>query len=98
MEIAAYIAADIFNEGMASLLYYMKATGITLGRKIIDRRARERIRYGRMARRQHQLELLKAAKAAEGLLYGPGIDDSKLKSFLRKTSGKFTFFRPSNCT
>lgn len=29
-----------------------------------------------MARRQHQIELLEAATAADGLLYGPGIDDS----------------------
>ena len=29
-----------------------------------------------MTRRQHQIELLEAASTAEGLLYGPGIDDS----------------------
>lgn len=75
---------------MASLLYYMKAIGITLGPNahsyaekedeqrvtISDIRARESTRDGRMARRQHQLELLEAAEATEGLLYGPGIDDS----------------------
>lgn len=39
-------------------------------------RARESTRDGRMARRQHQLELLEAAESAEGVLYGPGIDNS----------------------
>ncbi|GBP13217.1 N-alpha-acetyltransferase 35, NatC auxiliary subunit [Eumeta japonica] len=43
---------------------------------IFDLRARESTRDGRMARRQYQLELLEAAEAAEGVLYGPGIEDS----------------------
>ncbi len=43
---------------------------------ISDRRARENTLNGRIARRQHQLELFEAAESAEGLLYGPGIDDS----------------------
>lgn len=90
VETAAYIAAGVFNEGMASLLYYMNAIGITLGPNahlyaekedeqrvnISDRRARDSTRDGRMARRQHQLELLEANESAEGLLYGPGIDDT----------------------
>lgn len=90
VETAAYIAAGIFNEGMTSLLYYMNAIGITLGPNahsyaekedekrvsISDLRARESSRDGRMARRQHQLELLEAAESAEGVLYGPGIDNS----------------------
>lgn len=90
VEIAAYIAAGTFNEGMASLLYYMQAMGITLGPNaysyaekedekrvnISNIRARENTRDGIMARRQHLLELLEAAEASEGLLYGPGIDDS----------------------
>ena len=45
---------------------------------ISDLRARESTREGRMARRQHQLELLEAAESAEGVLYGPGIDNSML--------------------
>ncbi|CAH2093525.1 unnamed protein product [Euphydryas editha] len=90
VEIAAYIAAGTFYEGMASLLYYMQAMGITLGPNahsyaekedekrvnISNIRARASTRDGRMARRQHQLELLEAAEASEGLLYDPGIDDS----------------------
>ncbi|XP_054088254.1 uncharacterized protein LOC128922302 [Zeugodacus cucurbitae] len=89
VETAAYIAAGIFNEGMASLLYYMNAIGITIGPNahsyaekedekrvsISDLRARESTRDGRMARRQYQLELLQVAESAEGVLYGPGIDN-----------------------
>lgn len=90
VEMAAYIAAGMFNEGAASLLYYMKAMGVSAGPnahsyadredaqriRISDLRAHESTREGRMARRQHQIELLEAATAADGLLYGPGIDDS----------------------
>jgi len=90
VEMAAYIAAGIFNEGTASLLYYMKALGLSLGPNahsfaekedaqritISDRRAHESTREGRMVRRQYQMELLEAAEGMEDLLYGPGIDDS----------------------
>lgn len=90
VEMAAYIAAGIFNEGTAALLYYMNAMGVSLGSnahsytdkedaqriKISDLRSHESTREGRMARRQHQIELLEAANDANGLLYGPGIDDS----------------------
>ncbi|XP_077256710.1 uncharacterized protein LOC143894395, partial [Temnothorax americanus] len=90
VEMAAYIAAGIFNEGTAALLYYMHAIGLLLGPNahsyaekedaervtIADRRAQENTREGRMVRRQQQNELLEAAERSEGLLYGPGIDDS----------------------
>lgn len=85
VEIAAYIAAGIFNEGTTSLLYYMNAMGIPLGPNahsyaeredaqrvtISNRRSHESTREGRMVRRQHQLDLLEAAVEAKGLLYGP---------------------------
>jgi len=90
VEMAAYITAGVFNEGTASLLYYMSAIGLSLGPiaysfaekedaqrvMISDRRAHESTREGRMVRRQHQIEILEAAEGTEDLLYGPGIDDS----------------------
>ncbi|XP_077256704.1 uncharacterized protein LOC143894388 [Temnothorax americanus] len=90
VEMAAYIAAGIFNKGTAALLYYMHAIGLSLGPNahsyaekedaervtIADRRAQENTREGRMVRRQQQNELLEAAERSESLLYGPGIDDS----------------------
>lgn len=82
VELAAYIAAGIFNEGTTSLLYYVNAICISLGFNAhsyaekedtqhvmtSDQRAHESTRQGRMIRRQQQLELL---EAAEGILYGP---------------------------
>ena len=87
---AAYTAAGILNEGITALLYNMSSVGISLGLNahlyaekedaervtIADRRSRENTREGKMARRQHQIELLEAASTAKGLLYGPGIDDT----------------------
>ncbi|GFY79294.1 hypothetical protein TNIN_254441, partial [Trichonephila inaurata madagascariensis] len=43
---------------------------------ISDTRAHGSTREGRMARRQHQLDLLEAADTAEGPSYGPGIGDT----------------------
>ena len=43
---------------------------------ISDRREQEGTREGRMICRHHQIELLEAAEGMEGILYGPGIDDS----------------------
>ena len=73
---AAYIAADAFNEGTASFLYYMSAMGLSLGPNahlyaqkddaqrvtISHNGAQESTREERMIRRQHQIELLEAAK------------------------------------
>ena len=87
---AAYIATSMFNEGTASLLYYMSAMGLSLGPNaylyaqkedaervtISDRRAQESTREERMVCRQHQIELLEAAEGMEGILYCPRIDDS----------------------
>ena len=82
VEMAAYIVVGVFNEGTASLLYYMSAMGLSLGPNahlyahkedadritISDRRAQGRTREGRMVRRQHQIELLGAAEGMEGIL------------------------------
>ncbi|XP_066581799.1 LOW QUALITY PROTEIN: uncharacterized protein [Prorops nasuta] len=90
VEIAANVAAGIFNEGTSSLLYFMYAMGVCIGPSaheyaqkedeervaISDHRAQEATRDGRIARRQHQIDVLESAKEIEGLLYGPGIDDS----------------------
>ena len=43
---------------------------------ISDRRAQKSTREGRMIRGQHQIEFLEVAEGMEGILYGPGIDDS----------------------
>lgn len=90
VEIAAYLAAGIFNEGKRSLLYFMNALGLSLGPNIhayvekedaerisiSDARAQGSTREGRMSRRQQQLAVLEANYEAEGPSYGPGIDDS----------------------
>lgn len=90
VEIAAYIAACTFNEGTEALLSILHAMGVSLGRyahlyaqgedkervHIAEKRAHENTREGRMHHRQHQIDILEATSAAEGLLYGPGIDDS----------------------
>ncbi|GFY67106.1 hypothetical protein TNIN_486551 [Trichonephila inaurata madagascariensis] len=43
---------------------------------ISDARAHESTREGRMARRQHHMDLLKAADTTEGPSYSLGIDDT----------------------
>ncbi|GFY78426.1 REST corepressor 3 [Trichonephila inaurata madagascariensis] len=43
---------------------------------ISDARAHGSMQEGRMAQRQHQLDLLEATDTAEGPTYGPGIDDT----------------------
>ncbi|GFY44305.1 uncharacterized protein TNIN_369391 [Trichonephila inaurata madagascariensis] len=88
VKIAAYIAAGKFNEGTKSLLYFMRALRLSLGiaahacvnkedaeRVMIDARAHGTMREGRMARRQHQLDL-EATDTAECPSYGTGIDDT----------------------
>ncbi|GFT86907.1 hypothetical protein TNCV_4300451 [Trichonephila clavipes] len=67
----------------------MRALGLSLGTTahahvdkdakgvmIFDARAHGSTREGRMARRQHQLDLLEATDTAESPCYGPGIDDT----------------------
>jgi len=43
---------------------------------IAEQRAHAATREQRMARKQHQLDVLEVAEDAERSLYGPGIDDS----------------------
>ncbi|KAL1490503.1 hypothetical protein ABEB36_013185 [Hypothenemus hampei] len=43
---------------------------------LADQHANENTREDRMARRQQKIEILEACTSAEGLLYGPGVDDS----------------------
>ena len=90
VELTAYIAACVFNEGSIALLQIMQVMGVHTGPNahayvnkedqarvtIAERRAQATTREARMRRRQDQLNVLEAASAAEGLLYGPGIDDS----------------------
>lgn len=89
VEIAAYFAAATYNEGTTSLLHIMSALGLSLGTAahdyaqkedeervmISDARALGSTREERMARRQHQLDLLEAKDPTQGPSYGPGIDD-----------------------
>lgn len=90
VNLAAYIAVGLFNEGSKSLLFYLNSIGVSCGHNaheyadkmdeariaLAERRAAESTREGRMLRRQHQISVLQAASSAEELLYGPGIDDS----------------------
>ncbi|XP_044585305.1 uncharacterized protein LOC123265584 [Cotesia glomerata] len=90
VQIAAYIATCIFNEGTNSLLMIMDTLGLTCGSnshryaekldaarvKVADQRANDNTREGRMLRRRQQIDVLETSTMAEELLYGPGIDDS----------------------
>ncbi|XP_071652157.1 uncharacterized protein [Temnothorax longispinosus] len=90
IEIAAYVSACVFNEGSKAMLQIMQAMGISIGPNAhafvadedqervatAERRAQENTREARKRRRQEKIDALEVASAAEGLLYGPGIDDS----------------------
>ena len=90
VEIASYIATCLFNEGATSFLKIFQALGIHSGPNIhmyatredaerirhAEDRARKSTQEARQRRRQEQVGILEAATDAEGLLYGPGIDDS----------------------
>ncbi|XP_018407689.1 PREDICTED: uncharacterized protein LOC108783587 [Cyphomyrmex costatus] len=90
IEIAAYVSACVFNEGSKALLQIMQAMGLSTGPNahafvadedegrvaIAERRAQENTQEARKHRRQKKIDALEVASAAEGLLYGPEIDDS----------------------
>jgi len=90
VNLAAYIAAGLFNEGSNSLLYFLNAIGVSCGHNahtyvertdearisLAEKRAAESTRDGRLMRRQQQIAFLELATSAEDLLYGPGIDNS----------------------
>ena len=90
VQLAANIAACVFNEGSASLLQMMMALRIECGQNshnfaekadsirvtLADKWARDVTREGRASRQQSNIDYLETAEDAEGLLYGPRIDDS----------------------
>lgn len=90
VEIAAYTAACMFNNGATSLLQIMNVMGISIGpnahlyasceddRRIAQAevRAQEQTKEGRLRRRQQNLEDMGVPSTSENLYYGPGIDDS----------------------
>lgn len=89
VEIAAWIAAGIFNEGYMSVLRIMASMEIIIGpvcREVASRVDEERTRSeNRRSRsvglatakiqKQQQIELNELYEDEEGLLYGPGIAD-----------------------
>jgi len=89
VEIAAYVAACVFNEGSFGLLQIMQDMEISSGPSAhawarstdsirIDRAEQEaerRTKEGRILRRQDQKDALDTTDDAD-ILYGPGIDDS----------------------
>ena len=90
VELAAYIAAALFNEGSHSLLFFLKSIGVNLDHNahtyaektdaarilLADKRAAERTRDGRLLCRQQQIAFLESVTSAEKLLYVSGVDDS----------------------
>ncbi|XP_053995806.1 uncharacterized protein LOC128885665 [Hylaeus anthracinus] len=89
IEIAAFIAASIFNEGYSSILRIMNALQINVGQQSkffadthdaqrISRQERRRsssTKEARTACRLVQMQQNEFHEEAEGLLYGPGIAD-----------------------
>ena len=89
VEIAAYVAACVFNEGSSAFLTFMAEMGITSGPSAhqwanatdnlrinrADEKAALETKEGRMQRRQDQKEALDLLDDSN-ILYGPGIDDS----------------------
>ncbi|CAK9814870.1 hypothetical protein ANTQUA_LOCUS8255, partial [Anthophora quadrimaculata] len=89
IETAAYLAADLFNEGYASILQVMYALELQIGsaaknfadnsdQKRIQRQERRSLsttKEVRIARREALMEENQLYEQAEGLLYGPGIAD-----------------------
>ncbi|XP_052758504.1 uncharacterized protein LOC128202373 [Galleria mellonella] len=87
VEISAYIAAGIFNEGYTSVLRIMNLLNLNIGtyaKIFADSTDEERItrqnrkslsetKDARSARRQHQIDENQLFEEEEGLLYGPGI-------------------------
>lgn len=89
VEISAFIAAGIFNEGYTSILKLMNELGIIVGTyckvfaentdeaRIVkqNRMSLSETKAARTARKQQQLEDNQLFEEAEGLLYGSGIAD-----------------------
>jgi len=89
VEIAAYLAAGIFNEGHSFILRIMSKMDLIIGkqsktyaddndeRRIVrqERRSLSQTKEARTARRNQLLIENELYEKAEGLLYGPGIAD-----------------------
>lgn len=89
VDISAYIAAGIFNEGFSSVLRIMNLLNLTIGTyaKVFahntdearisrqDRKSLSETKDARTARKQQQIEENQLFEEEEGLLYGPGIAD-----------------------
>lgn len=89
VEIAAYVAASVFNEGSFALLTFMQDMGISSGPSARDwarstdsiriskaeQEAERQTKEGRIRRRQEQKDALDIMDDSN-ILYGPGIDDS----------------------
>lgn len=87
IEISAFLATCIFNEGFKSILKIMETMGIIIGPYsdlFACYRDEERIKYAerrttyqsieeRMTRRNEIIEQQRQFEETEGLLYGPGI-------------------------
>ncbi|XP_044575161.1 uncharacterized protein LOC123258969 [Cotesia glomerata] len=90
VNIAALVAACIFNEGTSALLLIMHGMDLKLGRNsheyarisdenrvcAAEKKSASETREARIRHRQEQKDALDIATAAGSLLYGPGIDDS----------------------
>lgn len=89
IEIGAFIAAGIFNEGYSAVLKIMQLLDFTIGHncKIFsdkydnaryirqERRSLSATREARIAQKKAQTELKDFYEEEEGLLYAPGIAD-----------------------
>lgn len=89
IEIAAYLAGGMFNEGYVFILKVMNDLQVEIGPSCKqfadmydsnrirrqDRRSRDGSKSARSARKQETAEQLDAFLEEEGLLYGPGIAD-----------------------
>ncbi|CAH4001251.1 unnamed protein product [Pieris brassicae] len=90
VNIAALVAACIFNEGTSALLLIMHGMDLKLGRNsheyarisdenrvcAAEKKSASETREARIRHRQEQKDALDIATAAGSLLNGPGIDDS----------------------
>lgn len=90
VEIAAYMAAGMFNEGYSAVLTTMQLLNLNVGQQCkmfadnveraqrIERENRRQSfssKEARTARRLEQMHQNEFFEKAEGLLYGPGIAD-----------------------
>lgn len=89
MEIAAFIAAGVFNEGYCAVLKIMETLELKIGQQCKffadtsdaqrvtrqERRSLSCTKEARTARRLRQIKQNQFNEEEEGLLYGPGIAD-----------------------